>query len=182
MFGSHPPLGSCVRREMGALGVATGLPAAPCLVPRHACPLALPREEVVGVGGDTLAGSWEPPWALPARGISGAGGWGLHIACLPHLLPEAPKQRLLRQPLLAENWEVVVLSHPGLCHFSETSATPTPPPQFWLCTGQAPVHTGVRCTPHPLCRGTNWRVHVCVGCVQAPGDLGPRESARAPLP
>lgn len=86
--------------------------------------------------GDTPAALRKPPQSLPAKGGSGTGGgcvqrgavgWGLHTVRLLRLLPTAPKQRRLRQPLPAESREEVVLSHPGLCHFSETS-TPCPIP------------------------------------------------------
>lgn len=66
----------CLRQEGdGGAGRSNWAPrAAPCLAPSHACPLALPREEVVGVGGI--------PWLLwgATSGPSCKGhfwGWGV---------------------------------------------------------------------------------------------------------
>lgn len=71
----------------------------------------------------------------------------------------------------------MVLSHPGLCHFSETS---TPPP-----TIPAPGESAVLAGPQrrgPVQMGGSYRlltcskgvakleIHVCMGCIEALGD------------
>lgn len=107
------------------------------------CPFASPGEEVAGwSGGDTPAALGKPPQALPVKYVSGAGGGAqadrdAHYPP-PCLLPTAPEQRRLRQPLPAESREEVVLSHPGLCHFSETTPPNIPAPGGEHGPGQAP--------------------------------------------
>lgn len=193
VFGSHPPQGACVRR--GGTGRSDWAPRAVSPPGTESCPPVRPPQ-----GGSCRAEGWrgyspaalgKPPQALPARGVSGAGGhtdqasgWGLHTARLPGLLPTAPKWRL-RQPLPAEGWEVVVLSHPGLCHFSETSTPPTtttilaPGESSALAKLQrtSPVQTGLRCAPpnHPpdlrVCVGAVWRSHGTQASENCPGPL-----------
>ena len=113
----------------------TGLPALlPCLAPSHVCPFALPWEEVAGWSWGGAAILTKPPRPFLQRASRagegtcrrGCGEWGVRSVRLLCLLPTAPKQGRLHQPLPAESREEVVLSHPGLCHFSETS-TPPPP-------------------------------------------------------
>lgn len=69
----------CLRQEgVGeALGGVTGLPALlPCLAPSHACPFALPWEEVAGWSWGGGSHSYKATQALFAKGIS---GWGGHM-------------------------------------------------------------------------------------------------------
>lgn len=164
-------------RVGGALGGVTGLPGLfPRLAPSHALLFALPREEVAGRrgGGGLPSCSWEATpgpsckgslWGCGGCHADQASGWGLRTARLPRLLPTAPKQRRLRQPLPAEGWEAVVLSHPGLCHFSETSTPPTtttilaPGESSALARLQrrSPMQTGLGCTPTPaIFEGLCW--------------------------
>lgn len=80
-----------------------------------------------------------------------AGRWGLLTACLPRLLPKAPKQRRLRQPLPGESWEAVVLSHPA----SVTSQKPPPRTHPSPAPGDSSVLARPHCrrvrgTSHPL--------------------------------
>lgn len=165
MFGSHPLQGVYVRREMGGSGRSDWAPRAASPPGTESC---LPVHPPLGgscrveCGGDTPAALGKPPQALPAKGISGAGegvctgtaGWGLHSARPLCLLPMAPKQGRLRQPAAASR-EGVVLSHRGLCHFSETSAPSLPGESTALAGPQrrGPVQMGVVCTPRPLRRG-----------------------------
>lgn len=117
------------------------------------------RKLLEGMGG-CFSYSWEIPQTLLARGISGGGGgscrlgwgWGLRTACLPRLLPKAPKQRRLHQPLPGESWEAVVLSHPASVTSQKPLHPPNPQPSPWgeFCASQSPVQTRVRGTPHPL--------------------------------
>lgn len=193
VFGSHPPQGACVRR--GGTGRSDWAPRAVSPPGTESCPPVRPPQ-----GGSCRAEGWrgyspaalgKPPQALPARGVSGAGGhtdqasgWGLHTARLPGLLPTAPKWRL-RQPLPAEGWEVVVLSHPGLCHFSETSTPPHhhhhPGPWGKLSTGQAPedepsADWAQMRPPQPPTRFEG----LCWGCVEVSRDSGLRELSGPP--
>ena len=140
----------CLRQEgVGeALGGVTGLPALlPCLAPSHVCPFALPWEEVAGWSWGGAAILTKPPRPFLQRASRagegtcrrGCGEWGVRSVRLLCLLPTAPKQGRLHQPLPAESREEVVLSHPGLCHFSETS---TPPPPTIPAPGESAVLAG----------------------------------------
>lgn len=150
-----------------ALGGVTGLPVLlPCLAPSHACPFALPWEEVAGWSGGG-SHSYEATQALSAKGISGAGEGTCRRGCgeggvrsvrLLCLLPTAPKQGRLHQPLPAESREEVVLSHPGLCHFSETSTPLNPGPWGERSAGRPPkegssADGGILWAPNLLQRG-----------------------------
>lgn len=84
-------------------------------------------------GGDPAAlGSYPRPFLQGAfLGVGEghadwAGRWGLLTACLPRLLPKAPKQRRIRQPLPGESWEAVVLSHQPLSLLRNLPPAPTP--------------------------------------------------------
>lgn len=98
----------------------------------------------------------------------------MHSVRLLWLLPMAPKAGKVTPA--AASREEVVLSHPGLCHFSETS---TPPP-----TIPAPGESTVLACPQrrgPVQMGSYGRltyskgvarleIHVCTGCIEALGD------------
>lgn len=200
----------CLRQGGGAAGRSDWLPGLfPRLAPSHACLFALPREEVAGQrGGGTpqlLLGSHLKPFLQGELLDLGGGctlqtrlqGLGeLHTARLPRRLPAAPKQRRLRLPLPAEGWEAVVLSHPGLCHFSETSTTPpilAPGESSALARLQRrdPVCTG--CRMHPLPPPPTRSEGLCWGCIEvlqdpslrtirAPSSCEASPSASAPAP
>lgn len=160
----------CLRQEgVGeALGGVTGLPALlPCLAPSHACPFALPWEEVAGWSWRGAAILTKPPRPFLQRASRagegtcrrGCGEWGVRSVRLLCLLPTAPKQGRLHQPLPAESREEVVLSHPGLCHFSETSTPPNNPSPWGECSAGGPpkegasADEGILWAPHLLQRG-----------------------------
>lgn len=144
-----------------------------------------------GVGGHPLF-SREPPEALPAAGIfwglgdhadgvAGSAGCILPTSLTP---PEAPEQRRLHQQLPVGSWEAVVLSHPGLCHFSETSAPPPPRPLGRLLHWPGPKCRPGSDAPHTRCAGDPRLHSSCLWAVSRPqGDgSGPptRAAARPP--
>lgn len=141
-------------------------------------------------GGSCGRSGGGSPAALPAKGISGdeggscrlgLGGWGLRTACLPCLLPEATKHRRLHQPLPGESWEAVVLSHPACVTSQKPPPQPPVRPLGRVLRWPGPSAAGGQRHPTPSVKGgPNWRVHVCVGCIQALGDPGSREPVRAP--
>ena len=180
----------CLRQEgVGeALGGVTGLPALlPCLAPSHACPFALPWEEVAGWswGGSH---SYKPTQALSAKGISGAGEgtcrrgcreWGVHSVRLLCLLPMAPKVGKVT-PAAASREQ-------GGGGGSESSRPVSflrnlhPPPPTIPAPGESAVLAGPQ-RRGPVQMGGSYRlltcskgvakleIHVCMGCIEALGD------------
>lgn len=173
----------------GALGGVTGLPGlSPRLAPSHASLSSLPREEVVGwrVWGGTpqlLLGTHPRPFL---QGVAlGPGEWGGTLqpglggegCTLPASLassPRPPEQRRLRQPAASgelggggsESSRPVSLlrnlrpPHPGPWESSVLAR-----PQRRGRTARGHMHPLTRCK-----RESDLRVHVCAGCVEAPGD------------
>lgn len=161
-------LGACVRKELGwgGLGGDTGLPRVASLPGTESCPPIYPPQGGscrAGGGGDSSC-SREATSGPSCKGCLGAGGpsrLGLRVGALPCPPPCPPPhgpQAEKVTPATASGepggraGRRSVLSHPSLCHFSETSTPPSRPlgrAGLWpqpragglVRTGSDPTHT-----------------------------------------